>query len=187
MVVSGVPLLVTERLELRVPARADLAPMMAIVGDPATGRFLGRDSSYADHFARFSRNAGSWLLYGYGSFMLRERAGGELIGNAGVFHSFRGLGEDFDDSPEAGWILRADRVGRGLAYEAMGAALAWFEREHGRQRIVCMIAPDNAPSLALAARLGFMRIREAALHGEEPVSLFERLPSDGQRPPPPPG
>ena len=90
MAVSGTPLLVTERLELRVPARADLAPMMAIVGDPATGRFLGRDSSYADHFARFSRNAGSWLLYGYGCFTLRPRGSDEIVGTTGVFHSWRG-------------------------------------------------------------------------------------------------
>ena len=177
MAVSGTPLLLTERLELRVPARADIAPMLAIVGEPATGRFLGRDSSYADHFARFSRNAGSWLLYGYGSLMLRERANGELIGNAGVFHSFRGLGGDFDDAPEAGWILRADRVGQGLAHEAMTAALAWFERTHGRQRIVCMIAPANAPSIGLAGRLGFLPLREARMpDGGETVRLFERLP-----------
>ena len=128
----------------------------------------------AEHFERFCRNAGSWLLYGYGSFMLRERGGGELLGNAGVFHSFRGLGEDFDDAPEAGWILRADRVGQGLAREAMTAAFAWFEREHGRQRVVCMISPGNAPSLALAAKLGFAPMRDAQLPDGGAVRLLER-------------
>jgi RimJ/RimL family protein N-acetyltransferase len=171
--VRDAPLVVTERLELWVPARADIAPMMAIVEDPATSRFLGHNPSRADHFARFSRNAGSWLLYGYGSFILRERASGEAIGNAGVFHSLRGLGEDFDDRPEAGWILRADRVGRGLAHEAMAAALAWFEREQGRQRIVCLIGRGNEPSIRLAGRLGFQAMREAQLDGVA-VELFER-------------
>lgn len=175
MVVRDAPLLVTERLELWVPTRADIAPMLAIVDDPETSRFLGRDPSRADHFARFSRNAGSWLLYGYGSFILRERGTGEPIGSAGVFHTIRGLGDDFDDSPEAGWILRADRVGQGLAHEAMTAVFAWFERVHGRQRIVCMIGPGNAPSIGLAARLGFEPIREAELDGDA-VALFERVP-----------
>ena len=176
MVVTERPVLVTERLELHVPGKDDLWAMHAIVAHAETGRYLGSGPDFADHFARFSRNAGSWLLYGYGSFMLRERASGALIGNTGVFHSFRGLGEDFDDSPEAGWILRADRVGQGLAREAMTAAFAWFEREHGRRRIVCMISPGNARSTGLAGRLGFAPLREAQLPDGTAVRLFERLP-----------
>ena len=123
--------IVTERLELRVPAVADLAPMAEIVSNAATRRYLGPDFEMSDHFARFCRNAGSWLLYGYGSFIVRLRGSGEIIGNCGVFHSWRGLGEDFDDSPEAGWILRNDQVGLGLGQEAATAAIAWFVREHG--------------------------------------------------------
>ncbi len=115
------PLLVTERLELWLPQRDDVAPMLAIVDDPETGRYLGRTAAAVDHFARFSRNAGSWLLYGYGSFMIRERASGELIGNAGVFHSWRGLGRGLDDCPEAGWILAAT-----------GGAKGWRERQWRR-------------------------------------------------------
>jgi RimJ/RimL family protein N-acetyltransferase len=176
MVVSEAPLLVTERLELWRPAQADIAPMHAIVTEPATQRFLAPTHTRAAHFERFCRNAGSWLLFGYGSFMLRERGSRDLVGNAGVFHSFRGLGEDFDDSPEAGWILRADRVGQGLAHEAMSAALAWFAREHGERRVVCMISPANAPSIALAGRLGFTAMRQAELPDGEAVRLFERLP-----------
>jgi RimJ/RimL family protein N-acetyltransferase len=172
--VSEAPLLVTERLELRRPTRDDLWQMHAIVSEPATRRFLGPSDSPADHFERFSRNAGSWLLYGYGNFMLRERASGALIGSAGVFRSFRGLGADFDDSAEAGWILCADRVGQGLAHEAMAAALAWFDREHGPQRIVCMITPGNAPSIRLAERLGFVALRDAKLPAGDAVQLFER-------------
>ena len=182
MVVSDAPVLVTERLELRVPAKEDLAAMWAIVDEPATARFLAPSRSPADHFQRFCRNAGSWLLYGYGSFMLRERASGELVGNAGMFHSLRGLGTDFDDTPEAGWILRADRTGQGLAREAMDVALDWFERTQGPKRIVCMISPGNAASIRLADRLGFDPMREAVLPDGDAVRLFERLPGTEKRP-----
>ena len=168
------PLLVTERLELWLPTREDLAATIAIVADPDTGRFLGTASSTADHFARLCRNAGSWLLYGYGSFMLRPRGSAEVIGTCGIFHSWRGLGEDFDDTPEAGWILRRDATGRGLAREAMEAALTWFAAEHGPQRIVCMIAPGNTPSLQLAERLGFTPLRDALLPDGEEMRLLER-------------
>lgn len=175
---SDEPLLATERLELWVPQQGDLWAMHAIVTDPATGRFLGPANAPADHFVRFSRNAGSWLLYGYGSFIVRERGGADVIGHCGVFHTFRGLGDDFDDSPEAGWILRHDRVGQGLAGEAMAAALAWFERVHGRRRIVAMIAPGNAASLRLAHRLGFTSMRDATLPDGETAHLLERLPAE---------
>ena len=174
-VVSDAPVLVTERLELRLPAAGDFEATMAIVGDAETGRFLGQPSE-ADPFLRFCRSAGSWLLYGYGTFVIRPRGSDELIGNCGIFHSIRGLGADFDDAPEAGWILRRDEVGKGLAHEAMAAVLAWFERAHGPRRVTCLIAPGNVPSIRLAAKLGFTPMREALLPDGEPVRLFERLP-----------
>jgi len=168
------PVLVTERLELWVPASADVAAMSAIVSDPRTARFLGGAGNKAEDFTRFCRNAGSWLLYGYGSFMVRWRGSADVIGNCGIFHSWRGLGEDFDDSPEAGWILRHDVAGQGVAREAMEAALAWFAAEHGPQRIVCMIDPGNTPSLRLAERLGFTPFRDARLPDGEEVRLLAR-------------
>ena len=170
------PAFVTERLELWRPTAADIEPMFAIASHPETARHLAAHRGFADHFERFCRNAGSWLLYGYGAFILRRRGEADPIGNCGIFRSWRGLGEDFDGFPEAGWILRADCTGQGYAGEAMRAALEWFAREHGPQRIVCMIAPDNAPSLALAERLGFSRIGEGELREGEAIVLLERQP-----------
>jgi RimJ/RimL family protein N-acetyltransferase len=109
-------------------------------------------------------------------FMVRRRGSNEVIGNCGVFHSWRGLGEDFDDTPEAGWILSHDQVGQGLGLEAMTAALGWFDREHGPRRTVCMTAPENEPSMRLAGKLGFAPMRDAVLPDGDAVRLFERLP-----------
>lgn len=176
MVLKRAPHLVTERLDLRLPVAADLAAMAAIIGHAETGRYLGPAFDPVDHFMRFSRNAGSWLLYGYGGFIVRLRGSEDVIGTCGVFHNWRGLGEDFDDFPEAGWIMRHDQVGRGLAREAMEAVLAWFDREHGGRRIVCLIAVGNEPSLRLAERLGFAPLREAVMPDGDAVRLFERVP-----------
>jgi RimJ/RimL family protein N-acetyltransferase len=172
---SGRPFLTTERLELWQPRAADLKAMHAIVTHPSTGRFLGSSAPLHEHATRFTRAAGSWFLYGYGPLMLRLRGQKALIGNCGVFHTFRGLGEDFDDHPEAGWIVAAEHVGQGLAGEAMRAVLAWFEPEHGPRRIVAMIAVRNEPSLKLAARLGFSPLRQAELPDGDVVQLLERL------------
>lgn len=170
---SEAPALVTERLELWRPRLGDEAQMFAIVSDPVTGRYLG-PVKRADHFTRFQRGAGSWFLHGYGSFMVRLKGQREAIGNCGVFHSYRGLGEDFDDMPEAGWILAESAVGKGIAREAMDAALAWFDKQHGPRAVVCMIDPGNAPSIKLAGKLGFARLRLGVLPDGAEVQLFER-------------
>ena len=170
------PILETERLVLSAPSAADIAPMHAIVSDPDTGRFLGSVNNPATQFERFARNAGSWMLYGYGSFMARLHGSEELIGNVGVFHSWRGLGADFDNNPEAGWILHRDHAGQGLAAEAMRAIFAWFDATHGPRRIVCMIGVGNVASMRLAEKLGFSAMREAVLPDGDRVTLLERHP-----------
>ena len=168
------PTLVTDRLELWMPAADDLRPMFEIISEPETGLHFGNTITLEDHFMRFSRNAGSWALYGYGGFMVRERDGdGSLIGNTGIFHSIRGVGEDFDDRPEAGWILRHASTGKGYAGEAMRAVLAWFDAEFGRE-VMCMISPENTPSLRLADKLGFEELRDTVLAEDEPIRLFCR-------------
>jgi RimJ/RimL family protein N-acetyltransferase len=174
--VNDKPFLTTERLELWQPRAGDIARSRDIVSHPETARYLGTTTQPHEHAFRFLRGAGSWFLYGYGPLMLRLRGDDQVIGNCGVFHTFRGLGEDFDDHPEAGWIIAAEHVGKGLGKEAMTAVLDWFEREHGRQRIVCMITVGNEASLALAAKLDFTPLRRAELGGD-PVELLERLPA----------
>lgn len=173
------PFLTTERLELWRPTVADEPQMFAIISNPETHRYLGPMSSRADHFIRFQRGGGSWFLHSYGSFMVRLKARPAVIGNCGVFHSYRGLGEDFDDKPEAGWILAESAVGKGMGFEAMSAALAWFDQVHGPREVVCMIEPGNEASFALAEKLGFQRTRQAMLADAAEVILFSRSPEDG--------
>jgi RimJ/RimL family protein N-acetyltransferase len=167
------PLLTTARLDLCQPQAADLAGLAAMIEPAAVRRFLGdRPPTLADTHARLARNAGSWALYGYGNFVVRERGRPEVIGNCGVFHSWRGF-DGFDDVPEVGWIFAQPVWGRGYATEAARAALAWFDRVHGPRRIVCMIDPANHASLALAARLGFVAYGEQ-LYEDDVVTLLQR-------------
>ena len=172
------PVLVTDRLELWRPAPGDAADLFALTLTEETRRFLGTFvPSEMDTFNRLLRNAGSWSLYGYGTFMVRLKGQDRIIANCGVFRSHRGFGPDngLDDVPEAGWIVHEDHWGQGVAPEAMKAALAWFDDTHGRQRIACMIEEGHAASDALAGRLGFVRY---GLHQPESgaaLMLYERL------------
>lgn len=168
------PVLVTGRLELWRPVASDHADLFAMMQSEVTRRFLGSwEPTPADMHARLLRNAGSWSLYGYGTFMVRERGQERIVGNCGVFHSWRGLGEDFDDQPEAGWILAEDSAGKGYAREAMEITLEWYDRTYGPRPMVCMIDPANTRSLDLAAHLGFEFLRNGGFGGES-VRLFRR-------------
>jgi RimJ/RimL family protein N-acetyltransferase len=150
------PLLVTERFELWKPQASDLEDMIRLLADEETRRFLGNASSEAKPvYERLERNAGSWALRGYGTFPIRLRGKNEIVANCGVFHSWRGFGKGMDDVPEAGWIVRQDHWGIGLAKEVMRAALEWFDHAHGQHRIACMIEKGNVGSERVAAALGF--------------------------------
>ena len=92
-----------------------------------------------------------------------------------MFHSWRGLDPSLDDQPEAGWIVRRDWWGRGVAGEVMSAVLRWFKDTHGAQRIVAMIEPDNTASKRVAATLGFRTYATITATDGAPLDLYERL------------
>jgi RimJ/RimL family protein N-acetyltransferase len=175
--VSAGPVLVTARLELWQPRAEDLPDLYQLTLAEETRRFLGGfEPSESDSFARLSRNAGSWALYGYGTFAVRFKGEARMIANCGVFRSHRGFGSDkgLDNVPEAGWIVHKDHWGEGVAGEAMEAALAWFDAVHGCQRVACMIEEGHGASDKLARRLGFVPYGRHEAEDGAVLVLYER-------------
>jgi RimJ/RimL family protein N-acetyltransferase len=172
------PLLITERLELWRPRIGDLPGLMAMVQPEEVREFLGpMRADASNQFTRLLRNAGSWSLYGYGSFAVRRRGSDTIIASCGVFHTLRGFGQGLDDVPEAGWIVGYEHWRQGIAGEAMRAVLTWFDAAHGPRRIACMIEDDNAASHRLAKKLGFDAYgRQTLAEDGAEVVLYERLP-----------
>ncbi|MFO1255167.1 MAG: GNAT family protein [Sphingomonadaceae bacterium] len=173
------PTLTTDRLDLWQPALRDLPDLFALTLDDETRHFLGSFvPSEMDAFNRLHRNAGSWALHGYGTFMIRLRGQDRIIANCGVFRSHRGFGgkAGLDDVAEAGWIVHKDHWGEGIAREAMEAALAWFDDIHGGQRIACMIEDGHKASDALARRLGFVPYARHEPEAGAALILYQRMP-----------
>ncbi|MGL4965563.1 MAG: GNAT family N-acetyltransferase [Inquilinus sp.] len=161
----------TERLVLRPHRAEDFDDLAAIWADPEVTRFIGgRPSTPEESWARLLRYGGLWGLLGFGYWAVHERATGRFVGEVGFADFRRGLG--FDGVPEGGWILAPWAQGRGLGGEAVRAALAWGD-VRGWARSVCIIDPDNAPSLRLAGACGY---REAGrlTYKDHPVILLER-------------
>ena len=147
----------TARLHLRPPTADDFELSYALTASETMRRYLGRTPDREDSFTRHLRNAGCWALFGYGVFSVIERESGDYVGGCGLFRALRGLGDDFDPYPEAGWVIGEASWNRGYAGEAMTAVLNWFDAEHGG-RSVCMIVPGNAASERIAAKLGYEEI-----------------------------
>lgn len=176
---TDAPFLTTPRFDLWKPSAGDLAGLVELIAAPEMRRFLGpAQADSGSQFERLMRAAGGWALYGYGVLYVRERGKADLIGSCGVFHSWRGFGKGLDDVPEAGWIVRQDWWGKGVAGEVMQAVLAWFDAAHGPRRIACMIEEGNTASERLAARLGFVAYDSHPAEDGERVllNLFERVP-----------
>jgi RimJ/RimL family protein N-acetyltransferase len=174
------PLLRTARFELWQPQSGDLDGLVAMLADEETARFLGpARATHASQFERLQRNAGSWALYGYGTFAVRVPGSVGIIATGGVFHTWRGFAKGMDDVPEGGWIVRQDWWGKGVASEVMTAAMDWFDAAHGPRRITCMIETANLASVRLAAKLGFTAYDSHDMEDGAKLILYQR--GDEQR------
>lgn len=165
--------LITERLTLTPVAVSDYDDLRAMWSDPDVIRHIFPDPlSDEDVWFRLLRDLGHWEALGYGNWTLRLKDTGEHVGGVGVLDYHRMLKPAFD-APELGWGLRSAFQGKGLAFEAVSAALAWCDDTLNAPRTVCMIDPTNTPSLALAARAGYREYARTDYKGA-PVILLER-------------
>lgn len=170
-----VPVLETERLRLRAHRREDLAAMTALWTDPQVTRFIGgRTSTPEEIWARLTRYVGLWPLLGYGYWAVVRKSDESVIGEMGFADFGRELEPSIAGVPELGWSLQARAHGQGYATEALRAAYAWGDARWPGERTVCMIDPDNAPSLRVAAKLGFREVVHTTYKGS-PTILFERI------------
>jgi len=173
---ANTPRIETERLVLRAPERQDWPLFNAFLASPRSD-FI-RSVAYAEPLAwrAFGHVIGHWVLRGFGSFVFTRKGDDAALGMCGPWFP-AGWPE-----PEIGWTIWAPEAeGRGYAFEAAGAARDHAFRALGWQTAVSYIAPDNARSIALAARLGAVLDDGAAHPGTEPCLVF-RHPRPESRP-----
>lgn len=169
-----VPSLETDRLRLRAHRLDDFEAYAAMWREPSVIRYIGGSPLTREAaWIRFLRQAGVWRHLGFGFFLLEDKATGTLAGEAGFHDLHRDLTPSIEGSMEAGWALAPAFQGRGLADEAMRAAIAWA-RAHGvGERLTCIVHPDHAASLRVAAKLGFAEFARSTYH-DAPVVILER-------------
>ena len=162
----------TKRLVFRRPCPDDFADCLTLWSEPAVIRHFGRGAYTGEEtWSRLVQKIGQWTAFGYGYWMLRDRDSGRFVGEAGFATLKRDIEPALDPVPEAGWVLSPWAHGKGYAFEAMQAALAWLEARHGHRRTTAIIDPDNGPSLQLAGRLGYRETRRALYRERESIIL----------------
>jgi RimJ/RimL family protein N-acetyltransferase len=141
------PVLETARCRLRAPALADFAHHAVFHGSERS-RFEGGPRDARAAWRIWASDAGLWMLRGYGTFGVEDRANGGYLGEVGVFQP-----EGYP-GPELGWFVVPEAEGRGIAHEAARTVMAWLRGRFGWDEIISIIHPDNARSIALGLRLG---------------------------------
>ena len=148
------PVITTARLRLRGHTMADLDALCAVFGSDRA-RFMGGAIARKDAWRWLASEVAMWPLLGHGAWGIETRQG-EFLGQVGI------LQPPHFPERELGWTLLAGAEGRGYAFEAASAVLAWAW-DKGFGTLVSYIDPANVRSIALAERLGAVRDRAAAL------------------------
>lgn len=155
----------TRRLVLRTLPPAALAALVA--GDRAEasrlagcdlGDFPDEERGIAEVRLKDVTDNPSYLPWSLRAMALKP--GLAFVGHFN-FHSKPGadyLAELAPGAVEFGYFVMPAYRRRGLAEEAALGMMDWARRSHGVGRFVVSISPDNAPSVAMAAKLGFAKI-----------------------------
>lgn len=169
-----IPVIETERLILRGMVKADFPAFAAIWQEPEVVRFIGKKPRpLTESWGVFLKIAGNWTIEGFGQWAITRREDGTFLGQTGFFTGRRGIGEDFDAAPEAGWVLTAAAHGMGYGREAVTAAHRWFDAQDFGGVSHAMIEKGHDASFAIALTLGYQPMRESEDLGD-PVVLMRR-------------
>lgn len=158
-----VPVIETERLILRGHTLSDFPAYAAMRADPVVMKFVGFGDllSEEEAWTNFRGIAGHWEYLNFGTWGIEERVSATLIGNVGYTDKKRIAIHPASGAPEMGWSLTPSAHGKGLASEALRAALNWGHAFFGPVRVVCVIGDGNDASVRLAERHGFKQFATA--------------------------
>jgi RimJ/RimL family protein N-acetyltransferase len=169
---SGGPRLHTARLLLRPHRIEDFDELARLWGDPEVTRWIGgRPSTPEETWSRLLRYFGLWPALGFGYLAVLDRDSGAFLGDVGLADFHRDITPSLAGMAEAGWTLRQEAWGRGLATEALMALLDWYRARPDARAVACIVAPGNGASLRVARKCGFVAWAETTYRGAPTLML----------------
>ena len=164
----------TDRLVLRKLSPEHSGFILVLLNDPSWLRFIG------DRGVRTLEDARKYILdgpvdsyerVGFGMYLTELKESGEPIGICGLVKR-----EALDDV-DIGYAFLPQFRGKGLAFEAASAVMAYGRGVLGLGRIVAVTAPDNDASIRVLKKLGMHYERKVRLSADgDEISLFANDP-----------
>ena len=166
-----------------------LPDVSRLVLDPRVGRTLWHDGEppteqdVIDGLIDAERH---WERYGFGLWLVRDRATGEMVGRGGLRWT---ISSELGDI-EAMWAIVPERWREGLATELAHAAIAAAFGPVGATEIIAFTLPDNVASRRVMEKTGFLYERDI-VHAALRHVLYRlkradltpgRAPADTRRP-----
>lgn len=168
-----IPTIETDRLILRAPVEADVAPFAAFYASDAS-KYVGGPMPEYEVWRYVAQVLGHWQLKGFGRWMVDEK--GDATGETGAI-GLVGLHAPLDwPEPEVGWMLWGGN-GKGYATEAALAARQHAYDAVGLTTLISSIAPDNESSMRVARRMGAVKEPADYIHPKYGTMQIWRHPS----------
>jgi RimJ/RimL family protein N-acetyltransferase len=167
-----VPVIETERLILRGHRLGDFDALAAIWGNPDVARFIGgKPSTPEESWARLLRYSGHWELLGFGFWAVELKENARFVGDVGFANWRRDITPSLDGLPEGGWVFSPEVSGRGVATEAVRAALGWIDQDLAVKATARIVSTENAASLRVAERTGYREFARSEFRGSEVIQF----------------
>jgi len=170
---KGLPwkILETERCIVRETTVEDVEAFYQIYSDPAVTRYMEKLYPEIEQEKQYVREyiEKIYTYYEFGIWTVLEKAGGAVIGRAGL--SCR---EGYKE-PELGFIIGVPWQRKGYAEEVCRAVLHFGRDSLGFERIQVLVRPDNEASVRLCHKLGFRGTERVTEQGCEYYRMLLEL------------
>jgi [ribosomal protein S5]-alanine N-acetyltransferase len=150
--------------------------LFVLLRDPRVARTLtptGHPPTEAEVIDGLRAKIDHWDRHGFGLWLLRDRATGEMVGRGGLQHTWVGGAGEI----EVGWAIVPERWGQGLATELALTSVEVAFNDLGLREIVAFTLPDNLASRRVMEKAGFAYDREVA-HVGLPHVLYRARPRE---------